>query len=44
MHDHGIIALNAGTSVLRLLPPLVITWDELERLVAALRVVLAGGR
>jgi acetylornithine/LysW-gamma-L-lysine aminotransferase len=44
MHDHAIIALNAGTSVLRLLPPLVITWDELERLVAALRVVLAGGR
>ena len=40
MHDHGIIALNAGTSVLRLLPPLVIEWDELERLVAALRKVL----
>ncbi|HYF64014.1 MAG TPA: aminotransferase class III-fold pyridoxal phosphate-dependent enzyme, partial [Herpetosiphonaceae bacterium] len=40
MHEHGVIALNAGTSVLRLLPPLVIEWDELERLVAALRSIL----
>ncbi len=39
-NEHGIIALNAGTTVLRLLPPLVINWDELERLALALEAVL----
>jgi acetylornithine/LysW-gamma-L-lysine aminotransferase len=39
-NDHAIIALNAGTTVLRLLPPLVISWDELERLAVALETVL----
>ncbi|MBA3469979.1 MAG: acetylornithine/succinylornithine family transaminase [Herpetosiphonaceae bacterium] len=39
-NEHGIIALNAGTTVLRLLPPLVIGWDELERLALALEAGL----
>jgi LysW-gamma-L-lysine/LysW-L-ornithine aminotransferase len=37
----GVLALPAGLTVLRLLPPLVITKDELERVLAALREVLA---
>ncbi|XSG75675.1 aspartate aminotransferase family protein [Herpetosiphon llansteffanensis] len=37
MNQHQIIALNAGSNVLRLLPPLVISWSELERVVATLR-------
>lgn len=40
MHDHHIIALNAGSNVLRLLPPLVIEWTELERLVGAMHDLL----
>ncbi len=30
MVDHGVIALPAGPTVLRLLPPLVITEEEIE--------------
>ena len=40
LHDHSIVALNAGSTVLRLLPPLVIGWNELERLALALETVL----
>jgi len=36
----GVLALPAGMTVLRLLPPLVITEDELARVVDALREVL----
>ncbi|HEY1017307.1 MAG TPA: acetylornithine/succinylornithine family transaminase [Herpetosiphonaceae bacterium] len=38
---HGVVALNAGTSVLRLLPPLVISDAELEQVADALAAVLA---
>lgn len=41
MNDHNIIALNAGSTVLRLLPPLVVSWDELTRLGEAIDTVLA---
>ncbi|MAT99109.1 MAG: aspartate aminotransferase family protein [Anaerolineaceae bacterium] len=38
--EEGIIALTAGSTVIRLLPPLTITADELDRVVAALAHVL----
>jgi acetylornithine/LysW-gamma-L-lysine aminotransferase len=40
--DRGILALPAGNTVLRLLPPLVISDDDLRLVVGALREVLAG--
>jgi acetylornithine/LysW-gamma-L-lysine aminotransferase len=33
--ERGVLALPAGPTVLRLLPPLVITYEELERVIAA---------
>lgn len=33
LQSRGVLALNAGKNVLRLLPPLIITHDELEHLV-----------
>ena len=39
--ERGIIALPAGPSVIRLLPPLVITEAELDRVVESLEAVLA---
>jgi acetylornithine/LysW-gamma-L-lysine aminotransferase len=35
MLDHRVIALPAGPTVLRLLPPLVITDDEIDQGIAA---------
>lgn len=40
MLEHGVIALPASANVLRLLPPLVVTEDELELTVAAIGAVL----
>jgi acetylornithine/LysW-gamma-L-lysine aminotransferase len=40
--DGGIIALTAGSTVIRLLPPLTITAAELDRVVAALAHVLTA--
>jgi acetylornithine/LysW-gamma-L-lysine aminotransferase len=37
----GVLALPAGVNVLRLLPPLVITRAELERVVEAIAAVLS---
>lgn len=42
--DQGIIALTAGSTVIRLLPPLTITNEELARVVACLAHVLGGPR
>jgi acetylornithine/LysW-gamma-L-lysine aminotransferase len=39
--EHGVLALPAGLSVLRLLPPLTITDDEIDRVIAAMGEVLA---
>ncbi|WP_129674790.1 aspartate aminotransferase family protein [Candidatus Chloroploca sp. Khr17] len=39
--DQGVLALPAGPNVLRLLPPLVIGYDDLEQVIAALQTVLA---
>lgn len=38
--DRGVVALTAGTTVLRLLPPLVIERDDIDRVVDTLRDVL----
>ncbi|WP_420631692.1 [LysW]-lysine hydrolase [Candidatus Leptofilum sp.] len=40
--DKGIVALTAGSTVIRLLPPLTITAEELDRVVVALEQVLAA--
>jgi acetylornithine/LysW-gamma-L-lysine aminotransferase len=40
LQDRNILALNAGMTVLRLLPPLVISYEQLDRLVRALEEVL----
>jgi acetylornithine/LysW-gamma-L-lysine aminotransferase len=41
LQDRGILALPAGLNVLRLLPPLIITREELQTILDALREVLA---
>ena len=41
MDDYGVIVLPAGSNVIRLLPPLTITPDELEIGIQALAGVLA---
>jgi acetylornithine/LysW-gamma-L-lysine aminotransferase len=40
LQDRHILALNAGLTTIRLLPPLVITVEELDRVIVALREVL----
>jgi acetylornithine/LysW-gamma-L-lysine aminotransferase len=40
LQDRNILALNAGMTVLRLLPPLVISYDQIDRLVSTLEEVL----
>jgi len=42
LQERKIIALNAGMTVIRLLPPLVITYDQIDHLVDALTDVLVG--
>jgi acetylornithine/LysW-gamma-L-lysine aminotransferase len=42
MQERHIIALNAGMTVIRLLPPLVITYEQLDHLVSVLTEVLAS--
>jgi len=41
LQERKIIALNAGLTVVRLLPPLVITYEQLDKVADALREVLA---
>ncbi|NJN84906.1 MAG: acetylornithine/succinylornithine family transaminase [Caldilineaceae bacterium] len=40
MEEHGVLALPAGSNVLRLLPPLIIGEEEIETGVAAIAAVL----
>ena len=42
LQEKKIIALNAGMTVIRLLPPLVITYDQLDQVLDALQEVLAA--
>jgi len=41
LQDEGVLALGAGPTVVRFLPPLVVTADQIERVIAAARTVLA---
>jgi LysW-gamma-L-lysine/LysW-L-ornithine aminotransferase len=42
MVEHGVIALPAGPTVLRLLPPLVITDEEVDQGVRAVAAAVRG--
>ncbi len=42
LQERKIIALNAGMTVIRLLPPLVITYEQIDHVVNALAEVLAA--
>jgi acetylornithine/LysW-gamma-L-lysine aminotransferase len=44
MEEHGVIALPAGPTVLRLLPALVIDDEQIETAVAAIAATLTGGK
>jgi LysW-gamma-L-lysine/LysW-L-ornithine aminotransferase len=39
--SHGVLALPAGLTVMRFLPPLVIEQTDLEKVVEAVKVVLS---
>ncbi|MBL6965455.1 MAG: aspartate aminotransferase family protein [Anaerolineales bacterium] len=41
--ERGILALPAGLTVIRLLPPLVITREQIERVIEVLREILTEG-
>lgn len=43
LQERRIIALNAGMTVIRLLPPLVISYEQIDRLAGALAEVLNQG-
>jgi acetylornithine/LysW-gamma-L-lysine aminotransferase len=40
--EMGVLALPAGMTVIRLLPPLVITQSQIDRVVIALQEILAA--
>jgi acetylornithine/LysW-gamma-L-lysine aminotransferase len=42
LQDEGVLALGAGPTVVRYLPPLVISVDQVDRVIAATRTVLAN--
>ncbi len=42
LEEGGVLALPAGLSVIRLLPPLVINYDQLDRVAASLEQVLTA--
>jgi acetylornithine/LysW-gamma-L-lysine aminotransferase len=42
LQERKVIALNAGMTVIRLLPPLVITYDQIDHLVETLAEVLTN--
>jgi acetylornithine/LysW-gamma-L-lysine aminotransferase len=44
LEERGVLALPAGVSVIRLLPPLVIEKEQIERVVEAIEEVLSDGK
>src|SRR4051812_13383960 len=42
LQDEGVLTLGAGPTVVRYLPPLVITAEQMDRVIAATRTVLAN--
>lgn len=41
LRRHGVLTINAGTNVIRLVPPLVITRSEVDEVISRLRLALA---
>jgi acetylornithine/LysW-gamma-L-lysine aminotransferase len=41
LQDEGVLTLGAGPTVVRYLPPLVITADQIDRVIAATAKVLS---
>ncbi len=41
-YHHGLLTVGAGPNVLRLVPPLIINYDEIDQVVDRLSAVLAG--
>ena len=42
LQDHGVLALGAGPTVVRYLPPLVITAAQVDAVIEATRAALAA--
>ena len=42
-YERGLILVNAGPNVLRFVPPLIITREEIERAVAVIGEILKKG-
>lgn len=42
LRDKGLLALSAGETVLRLVPPLIITKEDCDQAVACIDAALAG--
>ena len=42
MISRGLLVLTAGTDTIRLLPPLTITYEEMDKGLAIMREVLCG--
>lgn len=38
--NHGVLVLSAGTYVLRLLPPLIVTYEEIDEIIGLIKKVL----
>jgi acetylornithine/succinyldiaminopimelate/putrescine aminotransferase len=43
-YKHGILLLNAGSNVLRLLPPLIITKEEVDKFIQIMQILLVEDR
>ena len=41
LQDQGVLAIKAGAGTIRLLPPLVLTYPEMDQAIAAFKEVLA---
>ena len=41
-YQHGLLLVNAGTNVIRLVPPLVVNHEHVDELVGKLTDILAG--
>src|SRR5699024_12706279 len=40
--NKGVLVLSAGTHVLRLLPPLIVTYEEIDKIVKMIKHALSG--
>ncbi|MBO4346877.1 MAG: aminotransferase class III-fold pyridoxal phosphate-dependent enzyme, partial [Lachnospiraceae bacterium] len=35
--DNGLVLINAGTNIIRFLPPLIVTKEDVDRMIAVLK-------